>query len=255
MGSLRDLFNVPKYAMEGVIDSPKGNFSLPKAGLDFRVEGGLNEADVVIRKLMLAENEVSGALSVSLNEKKPFVKADLVSTFFNLNDLFSDKKQAFIIPYLISSANALSFVPAEELNLSFLNIFNGNISLKVGDLMLPNNIELSNINLSAKLQNGLLKVNPLNFDFGGGKIIGDAEIAANNNSLILNVKSENMKLQGINKIFADKNSLLNIAEGGDITLDLSLKSFGNTYRKLSENMSGQVVAILGSTSFRNANLS
>ena len=254
-GTARELFANPLYAMEGIISSPNGNFSLPETNLDFRVEGDLVNVNAIIRKLALAENEVSGTIAVKLDEAKPFVKADLVSTFFNVNDLIGSKKQAFVMPSLISSANALSFVPADDFSLSFLNVVNGNVALKIGDLMLPEDIELSNIDMTAKLQNGNLIINPLSVGFGGGKIAGDVIANANDNSIRLNLKSDGMKLQEIDKSFADKKSSFSVNNGGDLMLDVSLATSGSTYRKLSENVSGQLVAIMDKTSIRGANMS
>jgi uncharacterized protein involved in outer membrane biogenesis len=202
----------------------------------------------------LGENEVSGSVDVKLNEAKPFVKADLVSAFFNINDLIKNKKQAFVLPSVISSANALTFVPADVIDLSYLNMLNGKLSLKIGELILPERFDVNNLNVKADITNGSLSINPFSADIGGGKLFGDA-VVSSGNVIKLSLKTENMKLQDIVRSLGDAKSSLNVKSGGDVVLDLSVTTSGNTYRKLTENLNGKIVAILDKTSVGGAKVS
>ena len=73
----------------------------------------------------------------------------------------TDKKQAFAFPTLIKSANALTFVPNDTVDFSYLNILNGDVGVKIGNLVLPEKIVFKNVDVKAKLQNGVLDINPL----------------------------------------------------------------------------------------------
>lgn len=254
-GGVEDVLNNPVYALEGNIYNPKDNFSMPEINLDTRIDGDMSSIRAVLKKSVLAKNEVSGNIEVNWSEKKPKLKADLKSPVFNVNNFVSNSKQAFILPSIINSANALTFVPNDKVDFSYLNLLNGNVSLRADKVILPKNIELGNLNTSIKLQNSEFVINPFAAEFGGGKIIAEAIVKATDNSVKIDLKTDGIKLQDIDRSFADKKSLFSVNSGGDLLIDLSLFSSGNTYRKLSENMKGRFVAIMDKTSVRGANMS
>lgn len=255
LGGVDGVLNNPVYAIEAKVHNPKDNFSLPKIDLETRVDGDVTSASLSLKKLMIAENEITGNAEVNWGGDKPLLKLDLVSSLFDVNNLILDKKQAFAFPPLIKSANALTFVPDNVADFSYLNMLSADVVLNVGRLILPQDFELSNLNLKAKIENGNLSVNSFGADVGEGKVIGEAVIMSANNSLRLNIKTQNMKVQDIYQSLGDKNASLNIENGGDLIFDLSVVTSGNTYRKLSENMSGRLLAILNKTSLRGANVS
>lgn len=253
-GSVVNVLSNPVYAIEGNIYNPKGNFSLPEINLITRIDGDNTSASIELKKLLLAENEVTGKGDVDWSKDKPEVNIDLMSSSFNINDFISDKKQAFVIPTLIKSANALTFVPNDTINFSYLNMINGSINLKVDNLILPEKAELKNLAIKAKLQNGMLKMSPISVDMGEGKIIADVSVAVSTNSIKADIKAKDLKVQDIEKSLFDNASALKISQGGDLILDISLSSSGNTYRKLSENMDGNLVLILDKSTLSGANL-
>lgn len=253
-GSVVNVLSNPVYAIEGNIYNPKGNFSLPEIDLVTRIDGDNTSASIELKKLLLAENEVTGKSDVDWSKDKPEVNIDLMSSSFNINDFISDKKQAFVIPTLIKSANALTFVPNDTINFSYLNMINGSINLKVDNLILPEKAELKNLAIKAKLQNGMLKMSPISVDMGEGKIIADVSVAVSTNSIKANIKAKDLKVQDIEKSLFDNASALKISQGGDLILDISLSSLGNTYRKLSENMDGNLVLILDKSTLSGADL-
>ncbi len=253
-GSVVNVLSNPVYAIEGNIYNPKGNFSLPEINLITRIDGDNTSAGIELKKLLLAENEVTGKSDVDWSKDKPEVNIDLMSSSFNINDFISDKKQAFVIPTLIKSANALTFVPNDTINFSYLNMINGSINLKVDNLILPEKAELKNLAIKTKLQNGMLKMSPISVDMGEGKIMADVSVAVSTNSIKANIKAKDLKVQDIEKSLFDNASALKISQGGDLILDISLSSSGNTYRKLSENMDGNLVLILDKSTLSGADL-
>ena len=255
VGGVDGVLANPVYALEGNIYNPKGNFLLPEIELATRIDGDIASAKAIIQKLMLAGNEITGEADVNWGGAKQMIKVDLVAPKFDINSIVSDKKQSFVMPPLINEANALTFVPNDVVDFSFLNMANADASLKVENLILPQNAILKNVDLKAKLQNGLLDVSPFSFEIGDGKIIGDVSVAASNNMIKAEIKTQNMKLQDVETMLFDADSALKINQGGGLSLDLSLSTSGNTYRKLSENLNGRLVTILDKTSIGGANLS
>ena len=202
----------------------------------YRIDGDITSADILLKKLLEANNEISGKTNVNWSGEKVAIKADLMASEFNVNDVIPNNKQAFAIPSLISNANALTFVPNNVADFSFLNAVNAEANVKIGNLILPQKTELKDVDAKAKLQNGLLNVNPFSFDVGGGKVSGKASLSALSNSINLDMKTENLKLQDISHLGVGKKSLLKVEQGGDLMIDLSISTLGNTYRKMSDNL-------------------
>ena len=253
IGAVEGVLSNPIYAAEGNIYNPLGNFSLPKIDLNTRIDGDITSADILLKKLLVANNEISGKTNVNWSGEKVAIKADLMASEFNVNDVIPNNKQAFAIPSLISNANALTFVPNNVADFSFLNAVNAEANVKIGNLILPQKTELKDVDAKAKLQNGLLNVNPFSFDVGGGKVSGKASLSALSNSINLDMKTENLKLQDISHLGVGKKSLLKVEQGGDLMIDLSISTLGNTYRKMSENINGRVIAIMDKASISGTN--
>lgn len=254
-GAVDGVLSAPVYALEGNVYNPKDNFSMPEIRLDTGIDGDLSSAKVILKNLSVAKNEITGNIDVNWSGGKPVLKADLVASQFNVNSFVETKKQVFALPSIISSANALTFVPNNIVDFSALNMLNGNADLKIGKLILPKNMELNNLRTLAKLQNGILTVNPFTADFGGGKMIADAEVKASDNSIKFNFKTENMKLQEIDKSLEGKNSLFNVGSGGDVSFDINIKTSGNTYRKMSDNLNGVFIVMMDKTLIKSSNMS
>ena len=254
VGGVVGVLSNPLYAIEGNIYNPKGNFSLPKIDLETRVDGDMASANIIIKKLLLAENEITGKTEINWSGSKPAVKAELTASSFDINDFILSKKQAFVMPTLIKSANALTFVPNDTVDFSYLNMLNGDVDVKIGNLLLPEKVVLKNVDVKAKLQNGVLDINPLSVDLDTGKIIGNASVSALSNSVKADIKTKDLKVQDIDKILFGNSSPLKVSQGGDLIFDLSLSSSGNTYRKLTENLNGNLVLILDKSTLSGAKL-
>lgn len=254
VGGVVGVLTNPLYAVEGNIYNPKGNFSLPKIDIATRIDGDTGSASIIIKKLLLNENEITGKTDINWSGNKPVVKVDLIASSFNVSDFIVSKKQAFVMPSLIKSANALTFVPNDMVDFAYLNMLNGDITLKIANLILPENIRLKNVDVKAKLQNGLLNITPLSCYLGDGKIVADASISAISNLVKADIKTSNLRVQDIEKTLFGDNSSLKVSQGGNLTLDLSVSTSGNTYRKLTENMDGNLILVLDKSTLSGAKL-
>ena len=108
---------------------------------------------------------------------------------------FSSKNNfAFEFPSIISEAQALSMVPNEPIPYNLLYAANANIKISIGNLVFAQGMSANNVKIAADLKNGKLNVNPLDFDFGGGRLIAQATIDAAAKTLTLKANSKDMLL-------------------------------------------------------------
>ena len=53
-----------------------------------------------------------------------------------------------------------------------------------------------------------------------------------------------MKIQDLIKTLALKSNAVQILSGGNLDIDMNVATYGDTYRKLSENLAGQAIIIV-----------
>lgn len=114
---------------------------------------------------------------------------------------------------------------------------NAKLDLKVKKLVVNPGMSADNVSVGANLQNGVLNVNPLQLNFGGGDIAGTLTVNANTKSLKLDVTSSNILLQNLHQEFQ-------IAGPGDF----GIVSGGNTDIKITLTAAAAPIASLFSRS-------
>lgn len=254
-GAVEDIKESPRYAIEGNIHNPAGNFGAPETSLELRADGDVNSADITIKSLNIATNLVKGTAAVNWSKKKPEIKADLTSTTFNVNRLNKNSAVAWAIPAFVSEAQALEMIPNDKIPYQSLNLVNAILNVKVGKLILADDFTLNNVDLAAKLQNGVLNVNELKANVGGGQLDAKMMVNAAQQSVTFNLNSQNLKLQDLHKSLASgQGGSLQILSGGNLDIMANLTTTGATYRKLSENLNGQFIAIMDKSEIKTGRL-
>lgn len=246
-GSASDIFDNIRYAALTNIYNPAGNMGAPETTLKARVDGDLKKVDVDINLLNVVNNVITGKVSANISGKIPSVTATLKSDKINLPSLSSTQplaSNAWDLA-LIGSAHAADMVPNTAIPYQALKGTNVKADLTVGTLIIEKGMEAKNVLLTAVLNNGVLNVNKLRLDFGGGEIDVNAVVNANNQSLSLNALSKNIQLQNLHKEFTvDGKNDFGILSGGNTDLQINLSGKGSTYRQLVQSLSGQVIAIV-----------
>lgn len=254
-GAAEDIMESPRYAVEGNIHNPAGNFGAPETSLELRADGGVSSADIVIKNLSIATNKITGKAFVDWSKAKPDIKADLATTVFNLNSLNQNSQVAFAIPSFIGEAQALAMVPNDKVPYEYLNTVNAGLNVTAGKIIVSDDLTLSNVAVSAKLQNGVLDIAKFNAGIGGGQIQVKGAVNAGRQSVTLNLNSQNLKLQDLHKsLSANKGGNMQILSGGNLDIAADLTSNGATYRKLSENLDGQFIAIMDKSEMKTGKL-
>ena len=254
-GAVEDALTSPRYALEGNIYNPAGNFNAPETTLEMQTDGTVDFADVVIRNLNVATNMIKGNLHVDWSQKVPFIYADLNTSLLDVNSLQSNSQLAFKLPSIIAEANALEMVPNDKIPYEYLLKANGELNLQAGKIVFGNPFDLSDVAVEAKLQNGILDIKKLNMNVGGGNIAATGSVNAKQQTIKVNLASDNLKLQDLHQPFATgQNGSVQIVAGGNLEVLVDLTSNGSTYRQLAENSQGQIIAILDKSEIKTGKL-
>ncbi len=232
-----------KYDASLNAQNPAGNFDLPKTDLIAKVAGDLKIVNATVEKLDMGGNVLNGKVKVDISAKKPSITGSIASKVFNVMLLKAPEKTAFVS--VVSPVYAASFVPNEKLDLSALDSVNANIKFNIGQLILNEDIDLTDLTGTLALQNGVLNVKPLSFKAGGGPLNGDLSLNSAGNVLNLNLDGTDITIQDFLKNLAPKEGNFAFLNGGKTDLHIALKSNGETYPKLVENLKGQVLLVIG----------
>ncbi len=245
-GSAADVMSSPKYAVQGNIYNPAGNFDAPETTLEFVADGDLNSVDVNIKTLNVVNNVIAGTLRADWSKKIPFVKVDLNSEKINLQNFNKNTTLGFVFPSLISAAYAEEMIPDTVIPYELLNMVNAQANVKVQELIVDKSLSIQNVVMVADLQNGVLNVRPLEMNFGGGKIDATATVDAASQKITLDVKSSNLQLKDMHeefKVLSDGD--FGVLNGGNIDVNINLSGQGATSRQLVKNLKGSVIGIVG----------
>lgn len=250
-GTVEGMFDTLRYGASANIHNPAGNFNAPETSLEAQIKGDVQSADIQIDALNVATNLVIGAAKINWSGSKPSVNADLETSVFNLESLNKNSMLSWQMPSLVSEAQALEMVPNDKIPYELLNTANAFVKLYAGKLIVNKDITLTDLSVTARLQDGVLDVSKLNFGLGGGEV--DAKLSANaaQHSVSLDLTTKNLKIQELHKPLASgKQGNLQILSGGVTDIFAQLVSRGATYRQVSENLDGQVIAILNKSEIK-----
>ena len=233
-------------AFDGTVDvqSPQGNFGLPKTSVLTKVSGNTALIKADIEKLDIAGNVIRSKMTVDLSGKKPSINGNIQSALIDLARFSKPQKSAKL--QLISSAHAASFVPNENLDLSVLNSVNANVVLDIAKLLVNEDIALENIKGTINVSNGVLNIKPFTATAGGGAITGDVSLNSKGNETNVNLNGKNIIIQDfIKSLHSSNEANFGFLSGGQTNLNINLKTSGKTYPKLVENLDGQVLLVVG----------
>ena len=254
-GAAEDIMGSPRYAIEGNIHNPAGNFGAPETSLEMRVDGGMASADIAVKNLSIATNKITGKVFADWSKAKPYIKADLATGAFDLNSLNRNSQTAFVLPSFIGEAQALTLVSNDKVPYEYLTEADADMNITAGKIIVSDDLTLGNVAASAKLQSGILDITKFNAGIGGGQIQIKGAVNAGRQSVVLNLNSRNLKLQDLHKSLSEnKGSNMQILSGGNLDIAADLTSNGATYRKLSENLDGQFIAIMDKSEMRTGKL-
>ena len=188
-------------------------------------------------------NEVIGNVNVNLSSKVPYLKLSANSNKINLMD-FSEIKQSNF-NYLFSQAYASEIIPNIIIPYEFLSMVDADINLDIKDLVVNQDIALSDIRINTNIKNGLMKINIENIFAGEGKITGTMLLDKNTQVFDLKLNGQDIIAQNLYKsIGFDKSSEFYIREGGKINFNINLFTKGLDINQYLANSKGQIVVFM-----------
>lgn len=256
LGTARDLFGEPAYAADINVYNPAGNMGAPETTLKASITGTLKNVAAEIKTLNVVNNLITGKVRADISGKVPSINATLNSDKINLQNFNSSSNFAFELPSIISAAEASPLVPDTAVPYDVMKQVNAKLDLKVKKLVVNPGMSADNVSVGANLQNGVLNVNPLQLNFGGGDIAGTLTVNANTKSLKLDVTSSNILLQNLHQEFQIAGpGDFGIVSGGNTDIKITLTAAGSTYRQLVQSLSGQIIGIVNESVIQTGNVS
>ena len=253
-GSVYGILNKPQFAFETNIYNPAGNFNAPETTLTALIEGDLKDINIKISSLNVVNNIITGNISANIAGKIPYINAKLQSELINLQNFSQNSNFAKF--ELVKSAKATTLAPDIKIPYEQLRKLNATADIKINKLIIDNANTAKNVFLNAVLADGVLNINPLQLDFGNGKIDISGNANSNNQEIRINISSNNLILQQLHKEFSvENNKDFGFLSGGSTDLEAVLTTHGNTYKQLLENLNGQIVTIVGESVIQTGALS
>lgn len=252
-GNLSDLMGAIKYDLSLIANNPSGNFDMPAVKFDGTVKGNLQNVQINITSLDVAGNIIKGNVTADIKGKKPNIKATLNSNLIDVQKFNSVKKASLGLSF-IGTAHAATFVPATNIDLSFLNLVNANLVIDVKKLILNQDMTFDNLKTDINISSGNATINIKQLGVGGGNINGVVTANTNNNFKV-DLSGKDIILQDfVQGLKVTDKNYFGIITGGKTDLLLKLNGNGKTIRSVVENLNGQVIVIVGESKIQTGNL-
>ena len=245
-----------KASISGRINAynPANSFGLPETTLISEIEVSTKDVKADISTLNIATNLITGKINANISGKVPYVNATLKSKLINLESLNKNISVLSYLPDIIKVADAAPVqknILKEKIDYSLLKILNGNIDLEIGQLIINKDFIVDGLITKAKMNNGILTINPLNLTFAKGNIIADAVINANLQAISANINTKNLILQEVLDNLKYTNGItFGFTKGGNTDIKANLKTRGKTYDDLLKNLNGNLIIILDKSEVR-----
>jgi len=196
---------------------------------------------IELLKSTIGKSDISGSVGIKTGGKKPAVMANFKATSLDL----SGRKPSRQNPAK-SSGRVFSDAPFP---LALLKTIDADLVVKIDRLILTNELPLDDLQVSASVQNGTLKVNPLTAAVGGGILSADLTLgAADNKPPSLVIKAEGKNISG-EKLAAAMGYADSIS-GGSTDIAVNLAGPGKSLAHFMGGAGGEARLVMGPGVFR-----
>ncbi len=208
---------------------------LPKVGpfsvkLDLARQG--DKIDVKELDLTVAGSDLKGKLTVEIGDARPKLTGSLRSKALRLDQLM-------VGPWGAEEKDSDALIPALELPRDTLRLADADLELSVERLQLSGDAVISKLATKAALQDGRLKLSPLDFTHVGGRFGGTLTIDAGKSPSQV---AMNMTTRGL-----EYGKLLDLPLTGTLDVTAELQGAGNDLRAVVGSMHGRTRALSSNT--------
>ena len=193
--------------------------------------------------MSVADNVVEGKVDLNLGTKVPMISASLNSPKINISS-FSKKEKVAIFDVIVKEAKATELAPNIVIPYKDLYLVNANVELDVNKIVNDKGVIVEDFKGNITLNKGVMNFNIVNANTFNGKVLGNIGLNAKNSQLDVDLEAQKFNLFDMIKLFSSKNESLSFIDGGVADVYVKLKSVGNTYAELVENLDGNSVVIV-----------
>jgi uncharacterized protein involved in outer membrane biogenesis len=199
----------------------------------------------------IGNSDVAGSGRYELRKPRPFLTADVRSKLADIADLgpVVGKDDPARTNAAQSTAGATtspprraqsdSVFPQRDFNLEKLNAMDADVRIVADRLRLPEQIPLENFSTHARVEAGVLTLDPLKFGFAGGDIVGTVVLDARENPMAGRT-DVNFKRVKLSQLFPTVERLKQ--SGGSLGAQVRLAGRGNSVADLVGTSNGTVTA-------------
>jgi uncharacterized protein involved in outer membrane biogenesis len=192
--------------------------------------------------ILLGESRINGEIALNQKSPRPQINANFQFSKLDLRALIKQnnagsKKE---IKNKKSKNKSNKVFSAEPFDLQALQSVDAVLSFRA-DQILTHRTALDNFQLDLSLENGHLRLAPLNAGIGGGNLSGSLDLSAKGNlaNLTTTIIAKKLNLGSMLKELEISETI-----EGILDLDIDLKGQGNSTSALMAGLNGDVIAIL-----------
>jgi uncharacterized protein involved in outer membrane biogenesis len=261
-GTLTNPFQLRVFDLELMLSGQDMEDLYPLIGVampstpPYRLKGRLKRDNAVWRYENFTgtagDSDLGGTAQIDVSGERPFLKADLVSKRLDFDDLAgfigappktgagesANAEQKAKAAALAASAKVL---PETPYDLSKLRAMDADVRWKAQRINSPT-LPLDDMDAHLKLNDGLLRLEPLNFGVAGGDIRSTIRMDARKQAISTQLQATIRKVQ-LGKLFPDAK-LAEQASGG-ISGDINLTGQGNSVAAMLGSSDGAVALGIG----------
>ncbi len=177
----------------------------------------------------------SGAVSVNLASAKPKILSDITIASLNLDD-FTDVPSSSISTNSVQSANNSVPWSKDTIDLSFLNKFDGDLTLTIQKII-KGELIFDNVKTTMLLAGGVLDIKSLNGNLFGGTLIATGQVSSQvNQPISFKATLKDAKLKNI--VSQSQGSKIKVTQG-TVNFVTDLKTKGQSQSQYVGNLSGK----------------
>ena len=198
----------------------------------------------------LGASDIGGRLSIDTKTKRPFLKAALSSRLLDYADLAAvfgapgaskaatpDQKAAA----KAVTAGGARLLPDATLKVDELRAMDADVTYKAASVKASPKMPLRAVSLGAKLDNGLLKLDPITVTLPQGQLTGTAQLNARGATPVtdLDIRLSNVQLENYIPVVGGTRPI-----DGTLAARAKLHGAGNSVHRAAANADGRVTALI-----------
>ena len=234
---VQNISTSPKISVKGNAEVKSyeitSKYGIQPVTIDF--DSLYDEKNVAINKLSVFINrsDIFAKGNIDLSQPVAFLKGQVYSNYFDLADVISEKETELMKTDVQKDS---SVSKDEKISLPFLKEINGDLEVSFSNLkVLKTDKDYHKGSFSVYLKDGVLSLDPCQFNFLNGSVVGSARLdtASSPMGLSLNLKGNDLMISDLKDVSPHlRNARANIF--------VNIHSSGNTTKSLLGALNGEM---------------